>query len=472
VNLLKRIVQQFKLNKKEKKAKSSFFNVYLFEIILAFIVICAISLMFPRGKSYQFSGLKEGEIYVGDKIIAPFTFAINKSEEEYNKDIKKAREEILPVFVKDDSVCEVQHFKLNVFFHNAEKIVDENVDNPLIINLLNEFFNQYDISSDENIIKFFVIKEFDANNKSTGSKKNVMSFSETLQRLVRDICGIGILNKDKSEIASKDNKISVLIGNEEITEDVSYFNDQEDVKSIAIEKLRSAFNGDESKINFGYRIITEFLSPNIFFDTDETKFRMDEATSNVPRAKGTVLENEKIIDTYEKITTDHIAKLNSLAIEKAEREAGHSIFLTIIRYLGKFLMVCLGMSILIIFLIFNRWRLLRSQKKVILVAVVILLVAFLSFIINKFTQSSYLIPITIASMLLTIFFDTRLGFVGTIALSIIIGGMRGNEFIVTIASIIAGTVAILSVAKVRSRTWFFKSILLITGAYLISITTV
>ena len=95
---------------------------------------------------------------------------------------------------------------------------------------------------------------------------------------------------------------------------------------------------------------------------------------------------------YEKINKEHIAKLNSLAIEKAEREGGTSILLSIFRYLGKFLMVCLGMSILIFFLVLNRWRLLRSQKKVILVAVIILLVTFLSFVISKFTQSSYLIP--------------------------------------------------------------------------------
>ena len=81
-------------------------------------------------------------------------------------------------------------------------------------------------------------------------------------------------------------------------------------------------------------------------------------------------------------------------------------------------------------------------------------------------------PITIASMLLTIFYDTRVGFVGTVGLSIILGGMLGNEFIVTIVSIFAGTIATMSVARVRSRSWFFKSILMITTAYLVSITTV
>lgn len=466
-------LQWFRKKTKEKADKTDGFKAYGFEIILTLILILLISFMFPRGRSYQFGGLKEGEIYMGEKIIAPFTFAINKTEEEYKRDTKAAREEILPVFVKNDSVCQKQYRQILLFFDSLDTIITHYSNSQLMTNQLSELLNRYKISPDENILKFFEKKKSLQDVKSIKQNEiQLNSFRKTLLRLERDICSIGILNLNKNQIKSKENKISVLVNNEEIIEDLKYFHDQEEIKSVLIDKLRSIFGDAELKVNVGYRILMTFLKPNVFYDKEEVEYRIKEAISNVPLAKGTVLENEKIIDTYEKITKEHIAKLNSLAIEIAEREEGKSIYLSILRYSGKFLMVCLAISLLIIFLIFNRWRLLQDLKKVILISVIILLVTFLSFIINKFTQSSYLLPITIGSMLLTIFFDTRMGFVGTITLSILLGVIRGNEFIVTIVSIVTGLVAVLSVAKVRSRSWFLKSILMITGTYLVSITAV
>ncbi|MEK7726801.1 MAG: hypothetical protein AAB354_00240, partial [candidate division KSB1 bacterium] len=36
---------------------------------------------FPRGQSFQFADLHEGDIYLGEQIISPFTFSINKTAE-------------------------------------------------------------------------------------------------------------------------------------------------------------------------------------------------------------------------------------------------------------------------------------------------------------------------------------------------------------------------------------------------------
>ena len=451
-------------NGKDEKNRSNIFN-----LLILFIVLILVSLMLPRGKSLQFGSLKEGEIYVGDRIIAPFTFAINKTDEQYQQDIEEAKASILEVFVKDDSVCVNKTSQITTFFDRLNSVINsrDEAESPALTTQLANFFESYRITQDESILRFFERREFQSD--SIEKTETLIAFQETLIRLMRDVCGIGVLG---SEIGSKEKKVSLLVGNEEIEESLDYFYTIDKTRSVVIDRLRAGFKGDEQRVNVAYRIFVHFLSPNVYYDKDETKARHDEAISNVPRAKGTILENEKILDTYEKVTKEHIAKLNSLAIEKAEREAGRSQFLTVIRNAGKILMVGLGLSIFLIFLIFNRWRLLRNKRKVVLVALIFLLVASLSFFTNKFVQSPYLLPITIASMLLTIFFDTRVGFVGTISLAIILGAMRGNEYIVTMVSIIAGTGAVMSVAKVRSRSWFLKSILIISAAYLLSITII
>ncbi len=84
---------------------------------IAVLLGCAVLLtfFFPRGKSFQFSNLKEGSVYVGAEIIAPFTFPVNKNPEEYENDVKHARESVAPVFQRNDSIEEEQKQKLKTF---------------------------------------------------------------------------------------------------------------------------------------------------------------------------------------------------------------------------------------------------------------------------------------------------------------------------------------------------------------------
>jgi cyclic-di-AMP phosphodiesterase PgpH len=447
-------------------------NIYITEVALAILMAFIISLMFPRGQSYKFSGLKEGQIYTGEKIIAPFTYAINKTEEEYKRDQSQARKEVLPVFIRYDSICDAQYLNLQQFFNLLDTLLHSYSDSSLIVTPLNEHLNRYNIKPDENILKMLGKDNYLLNGNFHNRKHDLVSFQTSVLKLLREIYSIGILNIPKSEITAREGKISVLTGNEETVENLIYFNDEQEVKSVLVEKLRLLFANNEVKRNVGYNILVAFITPSIFYDKSDTDYRVNEAVALVPLATGMVLENEKIIDQYEKISKDQLAKLNSLSTEIAIREEGSSLYLSFLRYAGRFLMIALAITPLIIFLIFNRWRLLRSLKKVVLVSVIMILVSSLSYIINKFNPSPYLIPVTIASMLLTIFYDNRLGFIGTITLGVIIGGMKGNDFVVVVVSIITGLVAILSVAKVRSRSWLFKSILLITGANLITITII
>jgi putative nucleotidyltransferase with HDIG domain len=293
---------------------------------------------------------------------------------------------------------------------------------------------------------------------------------EQLIRIGRDIFSVGILNVSKKNIKAFENKISVLTINEELIEESRLFYDSEELSEIILTKLRTAFADDEQSIKIGYQILTAFLTPNLIYDDAETKHRIADERKNVARAKGTVLEKERIIDRYEKITREHVVKLQSLAEEMAEREAGQSAVLAVLRYFGKFLLVTLVISILAAFLVFTRRKILDDLKRVILIAVIVTLVMLLAYNIIHFGLSPYLVPITIGSMLLTIFYDTRVGFVGTIVLSILIGSLRGNEFNIAVISMFVGTVAVLSVSRVKTRKWLFNSILMIVGAYLFSIT--
>ena len=438
--------------------KQTIIDRYLWTISITVLVIFIITLMLPKGKSYKYTDLKEKEVYLGEQIIAPFTFAINKTDEEYKKDLQRAEDEVLPAFAKKDSICDYQLSLIDAFLDSVEQIKNRTAKPTLQTQELNQLLIK-------NNIKFL-----DENWSQLFTSQASQALRQQLIRISRDICTVGILNVSKQELKTYESKISVLTVNEEFIEEFRRFYDAEQVKEVILAKLRTALKDDEQRIRIGYQILTTFLKPNVIYDDAETKHRIVEAKKNVPRARGTVLEKERIIDRYEKITKEHVIKLQSLAEEIAEREAGQSAILAVLRYLGKFLLITMVMSIFASFLILTRRKILDDLKRVILIAVIFTLVMFLAYHIIHFGLSPYLIPITIGSMLLTIFYDTRVGFVGTIVLSILIGSLRGMEFNITVISMFVGTVAVISVARIKTRKWLFNSIVMVVGAYIISIT--
>ncbi|NOZ60468.1 MAG: HDIG domain-containing protein [Calditrichaeota bacterium] len=434
--------------------------VWLIVIGLALTIL--ISLMLPRGRSFKYSDLKEGEVYVGDEIIAPFTFPINKTDDEYQRDLRRAASEVMPVFVRNDSIRSLELTSIEVFFDSLNAMAKE-ADETNLSKKLSHLLADYKINSSEEILSL-LLQEM--KNKTLGE------LEQRAIRIARDITSVGILDQPRESVRAVNGKISVVTDVEEIISELSDFYDPSQIGDVLLEKLRTEFENDDLKVKAGYEILRVFLRPTIIFDPNETHRNIEEAKKNVPLAKGTVLANERIIDRYERVTKAHIAKLNSLAIELAERESDKRGILGVFHFFSRFFLIMLVLSIFVMYLFFTQRSVMYDLNRAILIALIFFLVSFVSFYINRFHLSPYLMPITIGSMLLAIFLGTRIGIVGTITLSLLLGSLRGNEFNIALISMVVGVVAVLSVSRIRKRNWLINSIALIIGSYLISITVV
>ena len=98
--------------------------------------------------------------------------------------------------------------------------------------------------------------------------------------------------------------------------------------------------------------------------------------------------------------------------------------------------------------------------------------AFSSLVIYRLGLSEYLIPIVIASMVLTILVDARIAFIGTVTLALLIGVVLGNKLDFVIVSTFAGTASIFTVTRLRTRSQLFWSFIFVAAAYIIAITAV
>ncbi len=74
-----------------------------------------------------------------------------------------------------------------------------------------------------------------------------------------------------------------------------------------------------------------------------------------------------------------------------------------------------------------------------------------------------------ASMLLTIIFDSRVGFYGTVTISLIVAGLRGNDYVFAVINIVAGGLAAYTVRDIKNRTQIFRSFFFILIGYAVSI---
>jgi putative nucleotidyltransferase with HDIG domain len=104
--------------------------------------------------------------------------------------------------------------------------------------------------------------------------------------------------------------------------------------------------------------------------------------------------------------------------------------------------------------------------------IIILFVSFITFLINQVKVQAplqYLIFIPAAAMILTIIFDSRLGFYTTVIMTLITGALRGNDYTFMAMNLIAGGIAVYSVRDIKNRSQIFRSFLFILLGYILSI---
>ncbi len=450
---------------------------YTLHGVIVAVSVVVIVLMYPREKSYEFADLKEGEIYIGEQVVAPFTFSINKTPEEYERDVEAAKRSVAPVFIRIDTVAQHRIRQLNQFFAGVDTVLRSALADSEKEAALGENLKVIQVIPSEDLIDFFLnrVRAHEKKRKRRAqppdtSRLDLRQFQQRLAMIARDIFSIGILNIAPQDLPNSPEKLSLTTGSEEMLEKIEYFHHVGELDNTILQKLRETFS-DEAAVKAGYEILSQIIRPNIFYDEATTKQRIEEAVARVPLAKGTVLEKEKIIDSHEKITKEHIQKLRSLAQAKAEREGASGGWSTLLPLTGRVLMVCVGLGFILIFLFYMRRPVFDDLPKVIMILLTLILILFIGKFVSRFELSEYLIPVAIAAMLLTIFFDAQVAFMGTVSLAVLLAGLRGNEFSIMLITLVVGIASILSVRRVRSRSWLVQSFLWVIAGYLISLAT-
>jgi cyclic-di-AMP phosphodiesterase PgpH len=442
------------MDKAENKKRGS--GIFT-KLVMVFVTIILIVFMFPKGESIEFE-VSEGSIWLYDDLIAPFSFPIKKSEEVYRVEVEAAKRSVYPVFLDESANKQKSIESLSSYNSYLIKVLDESIESesssilnptflstPSFLSLQNQRIRERNLITSGPPLKSF----FNAAAAALNSvyARGVLSIDSGSQ--LRDSIALRKGNFDTIEPISKN--IFLDQAKNEIAERISRLEFSEDLRAALVEYT------------------THFLLPTVVYSSDLTEEETTQAQNNVSKYTGIVNENERIIAKHDRVTKETKLKIESYKESKGDLIGQGAL---ILQSVGKFFHIGLILSLLVTYLYLFRKGIFYDNQKLLMFVIIILFVSFVTFLINQVKVQAplqYLIFIPAASMILTIMFDSRIGFYSTVIMTLITGALRGNDYTFMAMNLIAGGIAVYSVRDIKNRSQIFRSFLFILLGYILSI---
>ncbi|MBA4250363.1 MAG: hydrolase [Chlorobiaceae bacterium] len=433
----------------DKNGNNFLKNSRRMKITILLISTILIVFMFPKGELLD-SEINVGTIWVQQDLIAPFSFPIIKNQLEYNREIDFAKDAIFPIFAKDyqielvsiDSLKSYGDFLVELFNRDASLPRNE-IENPTFLSM-----NSY-----------IAIK-----NIFSANLDNI--FLKEAEYVVSELYRIGILDQPLESI-NKDS-IAIRKGNIDMIEPTSQFIDKSIPDSSVLQLIQRLPISTEKTLVLK-EFVKHFLRPNIFYSAELTAQETSIAEKKVSKYSGIVNENERIVAKHDRITSETKLKIDSYRIAKGEQAGAFSLFLQMV---GKFFHIFALLSLLSIYIYLFRKKIYEDNTKILLFAILIVWISFVTFFVNFITVDDaikLLIFIPTVSMLITIIFDSRIGFYTTVIVALICGAIRGNDYSFVVMNVVAGAFSVYTVRDIKNRTQIFRSFFFIFFGYTVTL---
>ena len=481
-------------NRKKKSFLEIIFsqsNYYWQQIAMILILVISLSFLFPGGKtllySYQLNDVSKEE------IVAPFNFPILKNSNELQSDLDEAITLEPFIFIRSNNAVAIQLQEIDTFFDLTKKIQRANIKlinskNNLYRNRFSENFNASRIAVEADstsleqlknkmIEAFSFIDEDDKwdmilfDNPSSRNKINLEKIEKKIIKISRNRWAEGIYDIPILDILSKQIAMNLLDGKANILVDPSDYNDLQSAWTKARVEITNEFTENEMiQREIGYSLIVELMKPNLLYDRETTERRQQARLDRVPRNKGIILENERVVEANKRITDDDLEKLFSLSLAVDAKSASEDFVQITLAYLGRIIVVGILVSLLFGFLFVYKKTIFEDQKMVLFLCFIFLIEGVLAYLFTqKLALSEYLIPITVAAMVVTIMFDGFVGLIATFSMTFLIGTQIGNNVEFMITSLFTSIMGIYTVRNLRHRSQLFTAIFVLIGCSALAI---
>jgi putative nucleotidyltransferase with HDIG domain len=374
--------------------------------------------MFPKSGKFQYS-FENGKPWQSENLYAPFNFAVLKSSNDLEKEIKDIKINTPVYFNQTSSSSELDSLTNN----RIEYLFQDMVKTPAKDSIINSVkFIAETIYS-----KGFADSNYDYDNEQ---KLSIISNNIIIDNLIfSDL----LMPKD----------LSTYINNLVIEND---------------------FKINENRIK---SILFEILQPNITYNKSLSENAYNESISKVSNYRGMIDKQTLIISKGEVVDKEKLIILKSLEKEyENENWSTENYNLIILSYS---ILVSLGLIMILLF--FNKYKkelYLNNNKLTFIYFNIILMIGLTTLVVKLNSLYIYVIPICILPLILKAFFDSRTSFFVHTVTILLIGFIVPNNFEYIFLNIIAGIVTILSVSDLYKRANLFIAVTQITGIYILA----
>ncbi|MFQ5905908.1 MAG: HD family phosphohydrolase [bacterium] len=419
------------------------------ERALMFLVVLAIfNLLYP-GRPVLQKVPKQGDI-AKENVIAPFTFFIQKPEEELEKE-RQAAADAVPTVLEFDA-------------DRTNKIISE----------FKSFLSKVSSISKEPKPIQDVIEEISSINPALSAeaisglvKNKDPKFVEAMVAVLKDVLGRGVVTSREGVTVTGGSKVSVVKSGKEATRGIESVLDSSAAVNLIKHLATQYAGGDERKIGVFVESVSSFVASNLFVDAKETHARREKARSEIATTKGIVLKGEMIVRAHDVVTPEVAEKLRSLEMSKGEMGPPSRV---IASTGGQNLLYSMVLGSLGVFLFLFKGAFFKNYSVLVLISLILVLVMALSAVLLRFEGASiYLVPVAIASILVCMLLDVGAAAAVTLVLSIFVAVFAGLRVPGMLVGLFGGLAAVYSVRSINRRYEFYRAVLYISLANVLCI---
>ncbi|MGM0545284.1 MAG: HD family phosphohydrolase [Bacteroidota bacterium] len=450
--------------KKQQEEESSLkHNPYLRALILL-LFLGVVILSIPESTFKEPTNYKVGEPWRADDLTAPFTFAVQKSDQELEEEREAIRETTPPIFHRGPDVNITVQGKIDTLFKRLSSVKtgydrwqqakDEDSNNAQRDSLdFEELKNNSAISLSDSVWQTLV-ENYDllsGQNNGNGDQYAEADLKEELEQLANEVLDDGVIDLDKNDISNDEITIRDLQERTEQTMNLVNVRDLPEATEYA--QYRLSRNFYEELANAGSEIFSQTIQANLLHNEEETQARIDDALDEISTSKGAVAQGQVIIRRGDIVTSEKYNMLQSLAEARAQNASTMERWL---RYGGDIIAIIAILTIFFFYLYLYRRYIYVDNAMLLLVLIAFSLVIIGSSIVYNFENiSPFIVPVAIAPIILTIIFDSRVGLLSTITLALLTGLINGNNFEFVTATTVACSLGLFSVRDIKKRSQFF-----------------
>lgn len=395
---------------------------FIFKVLLFLVAVTAVVFLLPKEGKFKYE-FQKNKPWVHEDLLAPFDFAINKTEEEISTEKANitASSSLIFDYSKKEGIKAIEEFTnwLNLTYNDTLKLEgDKEVYLSVGTTLLTEVYKQ-------SIVE--VIDELDG-------------VDDGFSILIMD-------NKNYGEEIEIGSLLTIKSAYE-----------------LCVKQLKKVEGIDFKFLIHG---VEDVLVHNIKYNEALTLKNLNAKLSEISLVYGGVYEKQKIISTGELVTPDRYKILNSLK-EEYEANIGTS---------NQSLWIVLGQIILVVLLFLTIFIYLKSTNEVVfknnqyIGFILLLMVVFVTIttVLLKFENFSvYVIPFCVVPLLIRTFFGNRLAIFIYIITILMVSFFVPNSFEFVVLETITGIIALFAVLKVNKRAELFYTAVIIFSIFSIT----